>query len=172
MTTKFKNETKAKRITFLFIITFFTIAILCSCDKDKSEPIVEEEQPVVVVPTPVQPTCKTNLKRFTGKYMFIQNSSATLSIEFVKNNCPTNYSNTYLVKGLSNSFSPLYVDENTTPVTDANLTFVSQEAYRLLVNETEKVTFKWDSLNPQNLHVVCTKLHNFSTTDYIFYKLE
>ena len=158
MTTKFKNETKAKRITFLFIITFFTIAILCSCDKDKNKPVIEEEQPPVLV----QPTCVTGKKHFEGKYRstMFQNIIDTIDIVFIKNNCPTENSNTYSIKGLGKALNRV-LNPTATKFPLTAITFTSNEleyrAYGSVPDYTIKI-----SPNPSNYTGITMVISNFT----------
>jgi len=91
-----KNEKRNKWLLFFAFIVFFIIAFATTSCKKKT-----------VDPTP-PPTCQTGLVKFSGSYYLTTNTNQLITIDFVNNNCPTENSNTYLVKGLS-TILQLYV---------------------------------------------------------------
>jgi len=75
---------------------FALLIIVMSCKKSKTEPQpVENEQPV----------CQTKSKVFEGKYEAQSDSKDTITIVFIKNNCPTEGVNTYSVYGLAKAYN-------------------------------------------------------------------
>jgi len=90
------------------ILTVILFVCLLSCKKQT--PIVEEPQ------TPSQntkqdtsliaPTCKTKHKLFEGRFVFVTGGMKdTIDIVYKSNNCPTEYSNNYSIKGLHKAVS-------------------------------------------------------------------
>lgn len=111
---KSKNEKRNLWLMFFAVIAFFVIAFLTtSCKKKTIEP-------------PPPPTCQTGMVKFSGTYYLNTSSSQKITIDFVNNNCPTENSNTYLVKGLSQILQ-LYVKAGQT-ITTQDYTVVSDEA--------------------------------------------
>lgn len=73
---------------------FALLIIVVSCKKKETEP----------TPPPTT-VCETKSKVFEGKYEVMNNSKDTIIITFVKNNCPNEGVNTYLVYGLGKAFN-------------------------------------------------------------------
>lgn len=71
------------------IVLILIVIILVSCKK-KGTALVEPE-----------PVCTISADEFSGKYVNL--NSDTIEVVFLHNNCPTNKSNTYLVKKLGDA---------------------------------------------------------------------
>lgn len=71
------------------------LIVFASCKKKKPTPV--EEEPVV----PVE-TCKSYDPILSGKYVMMQNDGKdTIEVVFIKNNCPTNFSNIYKINNFA-----------------------------------------------------------------------
>lgn len=70
------------------IIAILAVMIIVSCKKKETTPIVSE------------PVCVTSVAKLEGKYRLDIYNNDTIEVVFLRNNCPTNNSNVYLVKGL------------------------------------------------------------------------
>ncbi len=92
------------------IIVIASLTLLClmfSCCK-KKDPIVP----------PPPPTCETKTTNFVGTFKRSGTGTTTIAIEFLNNNCPTEGSNNYVIKGLAESLEPYVVSGKTLTVQD------------------------------------------------------
>ncbi len=126
------------------IILIITILAVFSCKKKEVEPIVTTEQPV----------CKTYDPSLVGKYK-IQGGNDTIIFYFVKNNCPTDSRNIYIIKKLGQAVK--------FDVTTGE--FFSIKDYYL---EMDEITDRGDcgdgrfeiTRQPYNLTLTCSKLNH------------
>lgn len=73
------------------LILVLILAAAIACKKKKVDPAPEPADPA--------PPCTTKTKWFPGKF---GNQTDTFEIVFVKNNCPAEESNTYIIKNFGN----------------------------------------------------------------------
>lgn len=72
-----------KKIALIFIVILIT-----SCKK------------TTITPTPIEPVCVISTPKLDGKYRLDIYNNDTIQVVFLRNNCPVDNSNIYLVKGL------------------------------------------------------------------------
>jgi len=86
----------------------------------------KKKDPIVPPPPPV---CETKTTNFVGTFRRGGVGVTTITIEFIKNNCPTEGSNNYVIKGLGESLEPFVVPNKTLTVQD--YTFSSSQDDRV-----------------------------------------
>lgn len=107
------------------------LLVLMACKKKDVAPTPEPE-PIVI---PADTGCKTGTTWFAGKYLY---NSDTITVAFVKNNCPTKNSNTYEMSGLKKAMAAL----TPTDVTIAEpLTTVSEELQKKMYDKLKSYNF-------------------------------
>ncbi len=113
------------------IIVILSLTLLCaffSCCKKKT-----------LTPDPI-PTCETGKVLFAGVYENISfTSKGGFTIELLHNNCPTQNSNTYLIKGFSEAVKT-YSAANQPLFAQSSYTLTSDETISRATNEIEKIT--------------------------------
>lgn len=106
----YKLNTMKKLLILLIIITL-------SCKKKNTTP--SDSDPATTTTGAPVDNCKKSDSVFVGKYTFY---SDTIEVRFLYSNCPTNNSNTYIVKGLGQAMQPYAKPETPFPIKTYTLT--------------------------------------------------
>lgn len=113
------------------LVVVASLTILCmmfSCCKKKG--------PIVTPP----PTCQTGSVLFAGVYETLSASPRTsFTIELLHNNCPTENSNTYIIKGFGEAVKS-YSAVNQPLFTQSSYNLHSTESASLATNTDEKIS--------------------------------
>lgn len=125
---KISQICKAYWRPIVVIVSLSALCLMFSCCK-KKDPIPD--------PTP---TCQTGIVLFAGVYQNSSSSSkAGFTIELLHNNCPTENSNTYVIKGFGEAVKS-YSAVNQPLFTQSTYTLYSTETASLATNTDEKIS--------------------------------
>jgi len=122
------------------IILILVVIVLISCKKKEVTPVEPE------------PVCTITADDFSGKYFNANND--TIEVVFLHNNCPTNKSNTYLVKKLGEAVQSELKPSHTFEMKNYEFTVDGT------TNFGTSVTFQLNRENTGNLIFNSIKVYN------------